>query len=283
MSALLLLVTALLVWPRAPGPAARLTRADRVVAAAPGAPAGPVRRRALAALAGAVVLGVAGVGPGSLLAAVGVAVGVARWARRGAATGADDGARVRDDLPLVCDLLAVCLAAGTPVPGALGAVGAAAGGPLGRVLAGVAARLQLGAPARTAWRDVPADAAALARVVVRAGSPGRRWCRRCRPWPPTSGWPSGRRRPRRCSGPGCGCWPRWGCASCRRSCAWASCRWCWASPRTSWDEHTPAGRAARRPHPGPPSTDAVGPVRGAPVGPRVVTWPDARAGRGGRT
>jgi Flp pilus assembly protein TadB len=172
VSALLLLAAALLVWPRAPGPAARLTRVDPVTAVAPGAPAGPLRRRALAALAGAVVLGVAGVGPGSLLVAVGVAVGVERWARRGAATGADDGARVRDDLPLVCDLLAVCLAAGTPVPGALGAVGAAAGGPLGRVLAGVAARLQLGAPARTAWRDVPADAAALARVVVRAGESG---------------------------------------------------------------------------------------------------------------
>ena len=110
-----------------------------MVVVVPGAPAGPLRRRALAALAGAVVLGVAGVGPGSLLVAVGVAVGVERLARRGAATGADDGARVRDDLPLVCDLLAVCLAAGTPVPGALGAVGAAAGGPLGRVLAGVAA------------------------------------------------------------------------------------------------------------------------------------------------
>ena len=172
MSAALLLAAALLTWPRAPGPTARLTRADPVVAVVRGAPVGPARRRTLAALAGAVVLGVAGAGPGSLLLAAGVAVGVERWARRGATTGPGDGTRIREDLPLVCDLLAVCLAAGTPVPGAVGAVGAATGGPLGTVLAGVAARLQLGAAARTAWRDVPADAAALARVVVRAGESG---------------------------------------------------------------------------------------------------------------
>ncbi len=123
-------------------------------------------------LAAVVVLGVAGVGPGSLLVAAGVAVGVERWARRDRGAGPDDGARIRADLPLVCDLLAVCLAAGTPVPGAIGAVGAATGGPLGQGLAGVAGRLQLGAPARTAWRDVPPEAAALARVVVRAGESG---------------------------------------------------------------------------------------------------------------
>ncbi len=172
MSVVLLLASALLVWPRAPGPAARLTRPGPVVAAVGPVPAGPLRRRALAVLAGGVVVVVAGVGPGSLLVAVGVAVVVERWARRDPTAGPDDSARIRDDLPLVCDLLAVCLAAGTPVPGAVGAVGAATGGPLGRVLSGVAGRLRLGAPARTAWRDVPADAAALARVVVRAGESG---------------------------------------------------------------------------------------------------------------
>ncbi|SDO90721.1 Type II secretion system (T2SS), protein F [Klenkia soli] len=171
MTVLLLLASALVVWPRAPGPAARLTRPGPVVAVV-GEPAGPLRRWGLGALAGGVVLVVGGVGPGSVLLAAGVAVGVERWARRDAAAGPDDGVRVRDDLPLVCDLLAVCLAAGTPVPGAVGAVATATGGPLGRALDVVAGRLQLGAPARTAWHDVPADAAALARVVVRAGESG---------------------------------------------------------------------------------------------------------------
>lgn len=168
--AALVLAAALLLWPRAPGPLARLGPGE--LPADEAAPAGPVRRWGLAALAGVVVLVVAGVGPGTLLLAAGTAAGVERWARRGAAAGPDDGARVRADLPLVCDLLAVCLAAGTPVGGAVGAVGAATGGPLGAALAAVARQLQLGATPRAAWRAAPADAAGLARVVVRAGESG---------------------------------------------------------------------------------------------------------------
>ncbi|SCX39469.1 Type II secretion system (T2SS), protein F [Klenkia marina] len=169
-AAVLLLAAALLVWPPAPGPLARLVAQRRV--AQPPEPAGAGRRWGLAALAGAAVLAVGGLGPGTALLAVGIAVAVERWARRSAATGPDEGARVRSDLPLVCDLLAVCLAAGTPVGAGVGAVGAAVGGPLGDALVAVARQLQLGAAPRTAWHRAPTDAAALARVVVRAGESG---------------------------------------------------------------------------------------------------------------
>jgi Flp pilus assembly protein TadB len=170
VTAVLVLAAALLVWPRAPGPLHRLAVASPAPAEAE--PAGRVRRWGLAGLAAAAVLAVAGLGPGTLVLAAGTAVGVERWARRGAAAGPDDGARVRADLPLACDLLAVCLAAGTPVGGALAAVGAATGGPLGGALRAVGRQLQLGAAPRTAWSGAPPDAAALARVVVRAGESG---------------------------------------------------------------------------------------------------------------
>lgn len=172
--AVALLAAAVLVWPRAPGPLARLAAAPSMTSGTPAAgpePAGPVRRWVLAALAAAAVVAVAGAGPGAWVLALGAAVGVERWARRGAGP-PDDGPRVRADLPLVCDLLAVCLAAGTPVGGAVAAVGAAVPGPLGAALCGVARHLQLGASPRAAWAAAPPDAAALARVVVRAGESG---------------------------------------------------------------------------------------------------------------
>lgn len=171
LPATVLLVAALLLWPRAPGPVSRLRRPAQPADRPPAQAAGPVRRWLLAGLAGAAVVAVGGTGPGTLLLAAGAAVGVERWARRG--DGAPDpGAQLRTDLPVACDLLAVCLAAGTPVIGALGSVGEAVGGPLGAVLGQVAGRLRLGAAPREAWADVPADVAPLARVVVRAGETG---------------------------------------------------------------------------------------------------------------
>ncbi len=166
-----LLAAALLAWPPAPAAVSRL-RPPRppTVRPAPEA-AGPVRRWLLAGVAGAVVVAVGGTGPGTLLLAAGAAVGVERWARRPDGT-PDPGAQLRADLPVACDLLAVCLAAGTPVGGALGSVGDAVGGPLGAVLGQVAGRLRLGAAPRGAWAGVPDDVAPLARVVVRAGETG---------------------------------------------------------------------------------------------------------------
>jgi pilus assembly protein TadC len=86
--------------------------------------------------------------------------------------GAPPPADVDGDLPVACDLLAVCLAAGAPVAVALAAVGEAVPGPVGRALAEVAARTRLGSPARAAWAGVPPPLAGLARVLVRAGESG---------------------------------------------------------------------------------------------------------------
>jgi pilus assembly protein TadC len=83
-----------------------------------------------------------------------------------------DAAAVRRDLPVACDLLAVCLAAGVPVSGALTAVGAAVPAPLGGALRAVASLYRLGADPRTAWTEAPSELAALGRVVVRAGESG---------------------------------------------------------------------------------------------------------------
>lgn len=168
-----LLAAALLAWPRAPGAVSRL----RLPGARPapqtpaGTSAGPVRRWLVAGVAGVVVVAVGGTGPGTLLLAAGVAVGVERWARGGDGD-PDVTAQLRADLPVACDLLAVCLAAGTPVSGAVASVGGALGGPLGEVFGTVAARLRLGAAPRQAWAGVPDGVAPLARVVVRAGETG---------------------------------------------------------------------------------------------------------------
>lgn len=170
-AALLALAAALLLWaPARPWGAGRLRR-DGPALPVVEEPAGPRRRWVVAALAGTAVLLVGGLGAGAVVVAAVVVVGVERWLRR--AGPVDDGAvRVRTDLPLAADLLAVCLAGGTPVAGALAAVGGAVGGPLGEALTVVASRLRLGSADRAAWVDVPEGAAVLARVVVRAGESG---------------------------------------------------------------------------------------------------------------
>jgi Flp pilus assembly protein TadB len=79
---------------------------------------------------------------------------------------------IRHDLPGACDLLAVCLAAGLPVGGALAAVGGAVPAPLGPQLGAVSALHRLGAEPRLAWAQTPPELAALGRVLVRAGESG---------------------------------------------------------------------------------------------------------------
>jgi pilus assembly protein TadC len=76
------------------------------------------------------------------------------------------------DLPAACDLLAVCLAAGLPVAGALAAVGESDAGPVGDHLRRAAALYRLGAEPRRAWEDVPDELAGLGRALVRAGESG---------------------------------------------------------------------------------------------------------------
>ncbi|QNG37430.1 type II secretion system F family protein [Geodermatophilaceae bacterium NBWT11] len=168
---LALLALALLAWPRPPGTAGRRLGPRQPAVPPDDPPPGVVRRWAVGALAGLVVPLLAGPGPVSLLCAVAVAVGVERVTRRAGAP-PDPAGPVRADLPVACELLAVCLAGGTPVAGAVGAVGTALGGPLGTAMQTVAARYRLGASPRAAWSDVPPTAAALARTVVRAGESG---------------------------------------------------------------------------------------------------------------
>ncbi len=172
--ALLVLAAALVLWsPRSSVTASRL-RALRPV---PGServrapdPPSPIRRRLVAGAAGLA----AGLLVGGLL---GVAVAAAvtvlgeRWLRTADEPVHDRLAWSRD-LPVGCDLLAVCLAAGVPVVAALSAVGAVLPAPLGPCLSRVAALSRLGAEPRRAWADAPAGIAALGRILVRAGESG---------------------------------------------------------------------------------------------------------------
>ena len=171
----LLLTAALLCWPVRSPVAVRArwlaARDDGSRAAAPSGPADARRRWLLAGAAGlAAGLLVGGV-TGVVVAGL-VAVGGERLLRRGGQGDARAGPPPEEDLPVACDLLAVCLEAGLPVGGALVAVATALPGRLGPELATVAGLYRLGAPPRRAWTDVPAELAVLGRVLVRAGESG---------------------------------------------------------------------------------------------------------------
>jgi len=147
---------------------ARSTRPGR---GTPGGPPGPARRGVEAVAAAVAVFLVLGRSPVAVLVGVGAGFAVERLLRRSG--GADDGqAELARDLPVACDLLAVCLTAGLPVGAALSAVGAAVPGPLGERLAEVGARYRLGAAPRRAWSGVPPPVDALARTLVRGGDSG---------------------------------------------------------------------------------------------------------------
>ncbi len=176
---LLVLATALFLWPQRGAPGAlrwsalRSSGADAPVPdAVPDGGRARLRRWLLAsavALAAALLLG----GLPGLVAGGALAVVTERVLR---ARAPDDSAArraaVQRDLPAACDLLAVCLDAGLPVEGALEAVGGALGGPLGGQLRSVAALSRLGADPRRAWVDALPELAALGRVLVRAGESG---------------------------------------------------------------------------------------------------------------
>jgi Flp pilus assembly protein TadB len=184
-SALLVLAAALLLW----SPAGELTRrrVHRVAgrgrrrstgSAAPpersggGAPpAADVRRRRLiAAGAGLGVALLIGGPVGAVLGVVGA--GGAEWALRRRRTAGDPQASLLPSLPVACDLLAVCLAAGVPPGAALAAVATAVPEPLGGQLRSVAALYRLAAEPARAWSGVPRELGPLARIFMRAGESG---------------------------------------------------------------------------------------------------------------
>jgi pilus assembly protein TadC len=172
--ALLGLAAALLLW----SPQSRLT-ALRLRAlqsapepeAVPARPGPPARRRWFLAGTAGLAAGLLVGGILGIVVAAGAGVLGERWLR-GGDLGAAERAALARELPAACDLLGVCLSAGVPVGAALAAVGAAVPAPLGPHLAGVAALSRLGAEPRRAWADVPAELAALGRVLVRAGESG---------------------------------------------------------------------------------------------------------------
>jgi hypothetical protein len=178
LTAALLLAAALCAWPSSTATLAARVRAvarQRDVRPAPSpvaaeAPAGGARRLVLPAAAGLAAALLVGGPPGAGIGLV-AAVLADRLLQR--ATSRDDGSeQVTAELPVACDLLAVCLGAGLPVGSALAAVAPALPGPLGQALAAVAGRLRLGAAPHVAWNAAPAELAGLGRVLVRAGESG---------------------------------------------------------------------------------------------------------------
>jgi pilus assembly protein TadC len=109
---------------------------------------GPTRRRrwliagAAGLAAGLLVSGLSG----AVVAAVVTVLGE-RWLRARGDGRFDEPTALTRELPAACDLLGVCLSAGVAVS-------------------------RLGADPRRAWADVPAELAALGRVLVRAGESG---------------------------------------------------------------------------------------------------------------
>ncbi|WP_328318824.1 type II secretion system F family protein [Streptomyces sp. NBC_00388] len=127
---------------------------------------------------------VAAVATGSVLVggwagcALGLAAGygVRRWQRTRSSAGTDE-ALAKDstrELPLAAELLSACIAAGAGPREAAEAVGESLRGPVGDVLARVAAELRLGSEPAEAWGrfgSIP-GAASLARCLERASATG---------------------------------------------------------------------------------------------------------------
>jgi pilus assembly protein TadC len=178
--ALLVLAAALLAWsPSSAVSRRRLRHVARQIGGQQGRvwagirrPAGTVvRRRALAVAAGLAAGALLGGGAPGVVAAGAVAVGTDRLLNRREGDG--DGERaLAGEVPVACDLIAVCLTGGLPVGSALAAVSDATAEPLAGQLRTVAALYRLGAAPARAWADVPVSLAALGRVLVRAGESG---------------------------------------------------------------------------------------------------------------
>jgi pilus assembly protein TadC len=175
---LALLAGAVALWP---GPSRRAALRlgslgrlpDRVRSRATGRLPDRVRRWALAASAalsvGLLLGGALGVGAG-----LAVLVLVERALRRDSVAAHSEDGPLIGDLPSACDLLAVCLTAGVPLPAALAAVGGAVPGVLGGELDRVGGLVRLGADAGRAWRDAAPALEPLARILRRSATSGAR-------------------------------------------------------------------------------------------------------------
>lgn len=178
--ALTVLAAAVLLWPPPVASSVRRLR-DR---SSPGVPTGlhagrlpavgPAGRRWLVSAASAAGVAVLfGAGPVAWGGAAAVAVAAERVLRRRATSGDGlDLAGVERDLPVVCDLLAVCLGSGLPLSTALAEVAAAVPGAVGERLRAVATSLALGADPGQAWAAAPPGFASLGRVLIRAAESG---------------------------------------------------------------------------------------------------------------
>ena len=136
-------------------------------------PDGPLRRWLLAAAA-ALPVGLLLGGAVGVAASVGTLLLIERALRRSQDGDRAADAALLDQLPVACDLLGVCLAAGIPPPGALAAVAAAVPGALGAELERVAGLARLGADAGRAWEGVPTALEPLARTLRRSETSGAR-------------------------------------------------------------------------------------------------------------
>lgn len=184
--ALLVLAAALLVWsPTSSLPGRRVRRmsgrppARSPVTAALSATGLTVqwptaaRPLVLAGVAAAAVGAVLGGGVPGLVAGSAVGVVAHRVLSRADPDGPDERGRgLERELPVACDLLAVCLAGGVPIAGALAAVAAATQEPIAGELRTVAALYRWGAAPSRAWADAAPELAALGRVLVRGGESG---------------------------------------------------------------------------------------------------------------
>ena len=170
-AACLAMAAALLLWvPRTADRRAFLQGGERTARVRRPA---TMRARVLLAGSAGLAVGLLIGGPAGWIAGGAVAVGSGRLVRRSGTDGARAlRASLIRDLPAVCDLLAVCLAAGLPVGGALTAVGDADTGPVGEQVRRVAALYRLGAEPRRAWEGVPEELTALGRTLVRADESG---------------------------------------------------------------------------------------------------------------
>lgn len=133
---------------------------------------GPASAAALG-LAVALVLG----GPAGLAAGAAAAVGTHRLVHRlEPAAARRTRLRREAELPLVLDLLAVCLRAGMPLVGALETVAGAVTGPFSEDLGRVSGLLRLGSPPATAWADLAddPDLEAVVRAASRSAESGSR-------------------------------------------------------------------------------------------------------------